>query len=98
MMALYFMDWRLFMDKVPLYGSKFDEKEKLIWYINHATQVCLGPKIDSFVIIKIPHLSSRLGSEDFIFVEAKLTKLCIIEDVRLGNISESEHIYLFMTR
>lgn len=30
LMFLYFTDWKLFMDKVPFYNKKFEEKEPLV--------------------------------------------------------------------
>lgn len=29
-MFLYFTDWKLFMDKVPFYRKKFEEKEPIV--------------------------------------------------------------------
>ena len=29
-MFLYFTDWKIFMDKVPIYRGKFEEKEPLV--------------------------------------------------------------------
>lgn len=29
-MFLYFTDWKLFMDKVPFYRTKFEEREPIV--------------------------------------------------------------------